>query len=121
VLEAGDGVAALDAASAERPDAILLDVMMPRLDGFAVAERLLADPELAGIPIVFLSARADFESQARGIEVGGIAYLTKPFDPTQLLPLLNELLERVGNGDTLALRTEKLAELRTRFLPEALP
>jgi DNA-binding response OmpR family regulator len=120
VLEAGDGVAGLETAAAERPDAILLDVMMPRLDGFGVAERLLADPELADIPIVFLSARADFESQAHGIEIGGVAYLTKPFDPTRLVPILNELLDRLGDRGTVGVRTEKLNELRSRLGEESL-
>jgi putative two-component system response regulator len=86
ILEAEDGVRALELATGdEPPDVILLDVKMPRLDGWSVAESLLADPATSSIPIIFFSARAGFADQARGFDIGGVDYLTKPFDPTALL------------------------------------
>jgi len=65
VVEAADGPSGLEAARRERPDVILLDVMMPGLDGWRVAEELLEDPDTSAIPIVFLTARAELRDQAR--------------------------------------------------------
>jgi DNA-binding response OmpR family regulator len=113
VLEAPDGPAGLEKARAERPDVVLLDVMMPGLDGWRVAEELLDDPSTAGIPIVFLTARAELRDRARGIDLGGVDYITKPFNPVELAPMVNALLERVDAGERDALRREKLSELRS--------
>jgi DNA-binding response OmpR family regulator len=113
VLEAGDGPSGLEAARRERPDVILLDVMMPGLDGWRVAEELLDDPSTNGIPIVFLTARAELRDRARGIDLGGVDYITKPFNPVELAPMVNDLLERVGAGERDELRREKLTELRS--------
>lgn len=113
VLEAADGPSGLDAARGQTPDVILLDVMMPGLDGWRVAEELLDDPGTAGIPIVFLTARAELRDRARGIDLGGVDYITKPFNPVELAPLVRGLLGRVGAGERDELRREKLAELRS--------
>jgi DNA-binding response OmpR family regulator len=113
VLEAADGPAGLEKARAEKPDVVLLDVMMPGLDGWRVAEELLDDPATAPIPIVFLTARAELRDRARGIDLGGVDYITKPFNPVELAPMVNDLLERVGAGERDELRREKLAELRS--------
>lgn len=91
VAVAGDGEEALEVARTARPDCILLDVMMPRKDGWEVCAELKADPDLAGIPVVILSARAQATDVARGTEVGADAYLTKPFDPIDLIELVAEL------------------------------
>ena len=112
VLEAGDGPSGLEKARAEAPDVVLLDVMMPGLDGWRVAEELLDDPSTAAIPIVFLTARAELRDRARGIDLGGIDYVTKPFNPVELAPLVRNLLARVERGEREALRHEKLSELR---------
>src|ERR687893_548710 len=87
VLEAADGPSGLEKARTESPDVILLDVMMPGLDGWRVAEQLLDDPTTSGIPIVFLTARAEFRDRARGLDIGGVDYITKPFNPLELAPL----------------------------------
>src|SRR6201986_1713693 len=79
VLEAADGTTGLDLARAEQPDVVLLDVMMPGLDGWRVAEELLEDDRTRGIPIIFLTARAEFRDRARGLDIGGGGYVTKPF------------------------------------------
>jgi len=113
VLEASDGPSGLEMARSERPDVILLDVMMPALDGWRVAEDLLADARTDHIPIIFLTARAEFRDRARGLDIGGIDYVTKPFNPLELAPLVRELLDRIARGERDELRTEKLAELRS--------
>lgn len=113
VLEAPDGPAGLARARGEDPDVILLDVMMPGLDGWRVAEELLDDPKTAGIPIVFLTARAELRDRARGIDLGGVDYITKPFNPVELAPLVRDLIGRVGAGERDDLRREKLSELRS--------
>ena len=112
VLEAENGPAGLAAARSERPDVILLDVMMPGLDGWAVAQELLEDVHTDAIPIVFLTARAEFRDRARGLDIGGVDYITKPFNPVELAPLVRRLLSRLDRGERDDLRREKLAELR---------
>jgi DNA-binding response OmpR family regulator len=113
VLEAADGPAGLEEARAYAPDVVLLDVMMPGLDGWQVAEQLLQDDRTSEIPIIFLTARAEFRDRARGLDIGGVDYVTKPFNPLELAPLVRELLERIERGERDELRGEKLAELRS--------
>ena len=113
VLEAADGPSGLETARAETPDVILLDVMMPGLDGWRVAEELLDDERTRGIPIVFLTARAELRDRARGIDLGGVDYVTKPFNPVELAPLVRSLLARVTAGERDDVRREKLTELRS--------
>jgi DNA-binding response OmpR family regulator len=113
VIEAADGASGIEQAQNGEPDVILLDVMMPGLDGWHVAEALLDDPSTDEIPIVFLTARAELRDRARGINLGGVDYVTKPFNPVDLAPLVRGLLERVGRGQRDELRREKLNELRS--------
>jgi DNA-binding response OmpR family regulator len=113
VLEARDGPSGLETARRELPDIVLLDVMMPGLDGWGVAEALLEDAETASIPIIFLTARAEFRDRARGLDIGGVDYITKPFNPVELAPLVRSLLERLERGELDELRTEKLTALRS--------
>jgi two-component system phosphate regulon response regulator PhoB len=112
VLEAADGMTGLARAREQLPDVVLLDVMMPGLDGWHVAEELLADRRTAAIPIVFLTARAEMRDRARGLDLGGLEYVTKPFNPLELAPLVRDLLVRVERGERDALRAEKLRALR---------
>lgn len=84
VRHAADGVEALDAIGAEEPDLVLLDVDMPRLDGFTVCARLKADPQRRLIPVVILTAHMDRDTRIRGIEAGADDFLTKPFDAQEL-------------------------------------
>jgi DNA-binding response OmpR family regulator len=112
VLEADDGPSGLEEARSSRPDVILLDVMMPGLDGWAVAEQLIDDASTKDIPIVFLTARAELRDRARGLELGGVDYVTKPFNPVELASLVRSLLGRVHAGEQADLRSEKIAELR---------
>lgn len=112
VLEAGDGETGLELARTEKPDVILLDVMMPGMDGWQVAERIVDDDATREIPLIFLTARAELRDRARGLELGGIDYITKPFNPVELARMVEGLLERVRRGERDQLRREKIAELR---------
>jgi len=91
---AGRGEEALDKAQEGGFDLILLDVMMPGLDGWQVCERLKADPLTADIPVVFLSARTQEQDRARGFGLGVAAYVTKPFDPDELIELARKLVSQ---------------------------
>jgi DNA-binding response OmpR family regulator len=113
VLEAADGPSGVEKARDEGPDVILLDVMMPGLDGWRVAEQLLDDDRTTAIPIIFLTARAEFRDRARGLDIGGVDYITKPFNPLELAPLVQRLLDRIDRGERDELRAEKLSELRS--------
>jgi DNA-binding response OmpR family regulator len=112
VLEASDGESGLETARTERPDVILLDVMMPGRNGWEVAEELLSDDATSRIPIIFLTARAEVRDRAKGIDLGGVDYVTKPFNPVELAPLVEDLVRRVESGERDDLRREKFAELR---------
>jgi DNA-binding response OmpR family regulator len=112
VLEAADGISGVETARAEHPDVILLDVMMPGMDGWQVAESLMEDEATSHIPLIFLTARAELRDRARGLELGGIDYVTKPFNPVELASLVRNLLRRVRAGEQADLRSEKIAELR---------
>jgi DNA-binding response OmpR family regulator len=115
VVEAPDGPTGLEVVESERPDAILLDVMMPGLDGWSVAERLLEKEDTREIPIVFLTARADLRDRARGMDLGGLDYITKPFNPVDLVSLIEEVVSAVARGEREQLRSDKIAELRVLF------
>lgn len=90
---AGDGNEAVAVAKDFLPHVILMDVMMPNKDGWQACADLKADPELAHIPVVFLSARAQDADIRQGTELGASAYVTKPFDPIDLLELVAELID----------------------------
>lgn len=112
VIEAPNGESGIEKARHERPDVILLDVVMPGRDGWDVAEELIKDELTKEIPIVFLTARAEVRDRARGLDIGGIEYVTKPFNPLDLAPLIEALMERIKRDGIDLLRGEKLTELR---------
>ena len=112
VLEADNGRNGIEMAKRERPDAILLDVMMPGMDGWTVAQELLEDEATRRIPIIFLTARADVRDRARGLGAGGLDYITKPFNPVELADLVGDVVDAVQRGEREELRAEKLSELR---------
>ena len=92
VIFAYDGQAGLDMAKKEKPNLILLDLMLPKIDGYQICGMLKQDKEYAHIPIVILSARAQ-ESEIRlGKELGADEYITKPFEPSVLLAKIKELI-----------------------------
>lgn len=92
VVEAGDGLEALEVARAELPDLIFLDVQMPHLTGFEVCRRLRLEPEFRKATIVMLTAAGQAQDRARGRAAGADLYLTKPFSPLRLLTLVQSLL-----------------------------
>jgi DNA-binding response OmpR family regulator len=95
VVEAPDGVRALEAARAHLPDLIFLDVQMPRLNGFEVCRRLRREPGLGKTKIVMLTAASQAADRAKGLAAGADEYLTKPFSPLKLLSLIRALLPGV--------------------------
>jgi CheY-like chemotaxis protein len=94
VASAEDGVAALAAVDAFGPDLVTLDVMMPRLGGFETLERLRADPRTASIPVVMVTSRTRAADRARAEELGVAAYVTKPFEPGELVEVISRLTGR---------------------------
>ena len=87
-----DGLDAIDQARNEKPDVILLDIMMPLVDGFEVCRTLKADPATAQIPIIMLSAASHSESVQKGIDAGAAEYLVKPFEPEHLVKTLEKIV-----------------------------
>ena len=106
VSEAADGAEALEVVRRARPSVVLLDVMMPGVDGWDVAEQLAADDETRKIPVVFLSARAAPEDRRRAQELGAVGYVEKPFDPLELAGIVRDVLERVARGEREQLNRE---------------
>ncbi len=92
VIEAENGYDALEKVKHDKPDLILLDVMMPGIDGFTVCETLRAQPDTAGLPIIMLSAKTDLDSINRGLAAGASRYLTKPLSPDELTRHVAEAL-----------------------------
>ena len=118
VLQAADGQEALDLARSQAPDLILLDLMMPRLDGWTVAEELAVDDRTSDIPVLFLTARATTADRRRAEELGALGYILKPFDPVRLGPLVTEVVARCERGEADDLRRERPASLWPADLEE---
>lgn len=95
VLTAEDGAEALESARNERPDLILLDVMLPKLDGYRVCRLLKFDQKYKEIPIIMLTAKTEEQSVATGLRTGADQYLTKPVEPERLLEAVSDELARV--------------------------
>jgi two-component system alkaline phosphatase synthesis response regulator PhoP len=95
VVTALDGEQALERARSEKPDLIVLDIMMPKLDGYETCKRLKADPETKDVPVILLSAKGRNVDQKVGFEVGADDYITKPFSPRKLVERINAIL---GHG-----------------------
>lgn len=94
VFLASDGQECLSLVHTANPDLILLDVMMPRLDGYATCRALKEDPAANRIPVIFLTAKAQNADVQQGFEAGGLGYLTKPFDPTTLCQSIRSIMEK---------------------------
>ena len=112
IVEAEDGAAALRAVEEHEPDLLCLDVMMPRMDGIEVCQRLRAQPRHEGLPILLLTALNRSDDKARGIEAGANDFLTKPFDEVELTARIRSLLR------TRALQ-DRLADLLGRYVSES--
>ena len=92
VITANNGEEAVAQAKAENPDLVILDIMMPRLDGYQACEQLKSSDDTKDIPVIFLSAKAQQGDIDKGRSFGVAAYLTKPFDPTELLEVVEQHL-----------------------------
>ncbi|MEM1042478.1 MAG: response regulator transcription factor [Bacteroidota bacterium] len=119
VLTARDGVEALRVAKAERPDLVVLDIMMPRMDGLETCQRLREDATLRLVPILMLTARSEERDEILGLDAGADDYLTKPTSPSLLASRVRALLrrsERAEAATTSQLRVHDLVIDRDRYL-----
>lgn len=97
VIQAFDGEVALRRWEAEQPDLIILDVNLPRVDGFTVCRRIKENPRLKEMPVIFLTAKGGGEALAEGFESGAVMYINKPFTANKLLTIVNTMLESGSN------------------------
>jgi len=93
VVLASNGEECLAKAASDQPDLILLDCMMPKLDGYETCRRLKQDPSLRHIPVIFLTAKAQEVEVKRGLSLGAVGYLIKPFNPMSLAAEISQILE----------------------------
>jgi len=121
VRRAIDGAMALRAVAAEPPDLILLDIMMPGMDGYEVCAKLKSDSSTWGIPVLFISALDDAQDKVRAFETGGVDYIPKPFQAAEVVArveahLQNALLQRIleDRGRALEEREREVRQLRQR-------
>jgi two-component system alkaline phosphatase synthesis response regulator PhoP len=92
VISANDGQSGLQKIKEEKPDMVLLDVMMPGLSGYEVCQKIKQDAELAGIPVVILTAKGQERDREQGLTMGASDYITKPFSPNRLLELVKNMI-----------------------------
>jgi two-component system alkaline phosphatase synthesis response regulator PhoP len=96
VLVAGEGRLGLSMIKQHKPDVILLDLMLPGMDGFEICQHAKEDPETQRIPIIFLTAQPQPAAIAKAMNLGAAAYMIKPFDPATIITQINEALARVN-------------------------
>jgi len=115
VVVAYNGEEALDKIHIEKPDLVVLDIMMPRMDGREVRRKLAADPKTKDIPVLFLSAVGDLDNQLNTLQEsgGGDEYLTKPFKPSELGDYVDAMLDPSKRGDVATMRKQHMNKLRT--------
>ena len=94
VISAGDGREGVEMARAERPDVVVSDIMMPVMNGLELVSTLKSDPDTADLPVLLLSAKAQMADVQRGYELGADDYVTKPFDPLELLERVAALIAK---------------------------
>lgn len=110
ISEAENGAMALAEIEKTQPDLILLDVMMPGMDGFEVCKRLKQNPATSDIPVIFLTAKTEKDDIITGLELGAVDYVTKPFSNKELLTRVNTHLELKAARDTILLQREELKQ-----------
>jgi DNA-binding response OmpR family regulator len=113
VEAAYSGEQALRWLDSSKPDLILLDIMMSGIDGFEVCRRVLNNEATQNIPIIFLTAKGQFEDELRGYEEGAFDYITKPFHPLSLAPTIRETLEAENQRDLDDKRQSRIEKLRS--------
>jgi DNA-binding response OmpR family regulator len=110
VLVAEDGVSALERVGYARPDLILLDIMIPHMDGFEVCRKLKENPETRDVPVLFITAMGSVEDKVRGFSMGGVDYITKPFQNQEILARIRNHMELQRMRKELEVRNEHLEE-----------
>jgi class 3 adenylate cyclase/CheY-like chemotaxis protein len=115
ILTATDGEEALEIARGKHPDLILLDIMMPKMDGIAVCRQLKADPSLPFMPIIMVTAKADSKDIVAGLEAGGDEYLTKPVDQAALVARVKSMLRSKALHDTVQAQAARLEAQATQL------
>jgi sigma-B regulation protein RsbU (phosphoserine phosphatase) len=128
LLIAKNGEMALSIAGKARPDLILLDIMMPDIDGYEVCRQLKSVPATADIPVIFLSALGDTEDKVKGLQLGAVDYITKPFQPDEVIARVNTHLtihrlkrEVESRKDQLEHELKVVSEVQQKLLPKQLP
>jgi sigma-B regulation protein RsbU (phosphoserine phosphatase) len=128
LLVAKNGETALSIAQKAAPDLILLDIMMPGIDGFEVCRRLKDNPDTASIPVIFLSALTDTKDKVQGLKLGAVDYVSKPFQPDEVIARVNTHLtihrlkqEVEKKKDALEGELEVVSKVQRRLLPKKLP
>ncbi len=128
LLIAKNGETALAIAGKARPDLILLDIMMPDIDGYEVCRQLKSVPATADIPVIFLSALGETEDKVKGLHLGAVDYITKPFQPNEVIARVNTHLtihrlkrEVESQKDQLEHELEVVSEVQRKLLPKQLP
>lgn len=111
ILAANNGPRALALVQNRKPDIILLDIMMPNMDGFTVCQKLKADPETADIPVIFITARNETKDLLQGFEMGAVDYVTKPFKTPELLARVRTHLELKHSRDLFATYNRQLEKI----------
>lgn len=102
VLKAEDGQMGIELAREKKPNLVLLDIMMPKMDGLEVCDLMRADKDLKSIPIIFLTARSDEKTEVEGLDKGGDDYITKPISTTKLISRIKAVLRRFyGNQEVV--------------------
>lgn len=114
VITAGDGVAGIENAQKEKPDVILLDVVMPGIDGYEVCRRLKADSDTKDIAIIMFTSKSEPTDKIKGLELGAQDYITKPFDSGELIARVNTHVRLKELYDALEERNRQLAELANK-------
>ena len=112
VTEAEDGAWALEAVRTQQPDLVVLDIMMPRVDGWKVLTEIREDPDLTELPVIVLTAKGQPRDRLRGWEVGCDAYIPKPFDPPECLDEVHAVLSRTPS-ERRALRERQKTVVRS--------
>lgn len=115
VIAAYDGEDALEKIKEEKPDLVILDILMPEMDGWDVLERIESNPDLSGIPVIMLTARVSDEDVLRGLETGAVEYMTKPFYPQDLVAAVKINLH-VFDPHLRQQHRKMLAEKRRRLI-----
>lgn len=99
VIAAADGVEALEKVAEQKPDLVILDVVMPRMDGFQVLRQLKSDPATSAIPVIMLTVRDQPGEIAHGVSIGADCYLSKPFHPSDVAAMVNRFFQAGLAGD----------------------